>query len=438
MSSQRDAGLAALQSSDFAVAIPLLEDACSISSEDYDAHLYLGAAYGEAGRQMDAISAITKCVEIQPSNAQARYNLGVAMERAGYEDQAKLAFEQALTLQPEYPQAQEALQRLSNSTSAIQAAPLPIPQTATFQPPNAVLAEQTSALPPQTQATYSPRQPVPLYGSPQQTQNYGSPQAQPPIALSQPTGGVPYGIQQQEPSARLSANIVSEPYVDKRDLRQAGRNMFQVLFSPIKFYDSQYGREGMKAAEAVLLLGCLLYGALSLVAAALQPYNSPYVALFMLILMVGVYTICAIVSGVWHHIGKIFGNRTPYSVSFRVCAFSFSPLFLQTFLLAIIAGVAVYFYGSADLDFAVTHGSVFNPTLISNAIGPSMQGIVAIVWFVTFTWTFALSWIGIQKSQKISTGGAFAAVVVSLAVLGALYVTAFAALLLYIYLSHKS
>ncbi len=437
MSSQRDAGLAALQRSDYATAIPLLEEACSIASEDYDAHLYLGAAYGGAERQMDAINAITKCVEIQPSNAQARYNLGVAMERAGYEDQAKLAFEQALTLQPEYPQAQQALQRLATFSPAL-SAPSSIPQTAPFQPPDSALVARTTDSPPQIQATYSQRQPVPLYGSPQPTHLYGSPQAQRPNGAAQTTGGVPYGIQQQEPSARPAANVVAEPYVDKRDLRQAGRNMFQVLFSPIKFYDSQYGREGMKAAEAVLLLGCLLYGALSLVATALQPYNSPYVALFMLILMVGVYTICAIVSGVWHLVGKIFGNQTSYSVSFRVCAFSFSPLFLQTFLLAIIAGVAVYFSGSADLDWAVTHGSMFDLASLTKTLGPSMQGMVVIVWFVTFIWTFALSWFGIQKCQKISAGGAFASVIVSLAVLGALYVLSIVALFSYAYLSQKS
>ena len=83
MSQQREAGLAALQSSDFTGAIPLLEEACQIAPEDYDSHLFLGAAYGGAGRQMDAINALTKSVQIQPANGQARYNLGVAMERAG-------------------------------------------------------------------------------------------------------------------------------------------------------------------------------------------------------------------------------------------------------------------------------------------------------------------------------------------------------------------
>src|SRR5262245_43528345 len=117
MSVEREAGFEALQRGDTAGAIEQLERACQLNSEDYEAHLYLGAAYGKAGRQMDAINSITRAVQLQPANAQARYNLGIAMESGGYKEQAIQAIQQALALQPDYPKAQEALQRLQPSAA---------------------------------------------------------------------------------------------------------------------------------------------------------------------------------------------------------------------------------------------------------------------------------------------------------------------------------
>src|SRR5262245_50574001 len=117
MSLDRDAGYEALQSGDITSAIIQLERACQNNSEDYEAHLYLGAAYGKAGRQMDAINILTRAVQLQPANAQARYNLGIAMESGGYKEQAIQALQQALALQPDYPKAQEVLNRLQPSST---------------------------------------------------------------------------------------------------------------------------------------------------------------------------------------------------------------------------------------------------------------------------------------------------------------------------------
>ena len=117
MSTERDAGLQALQQGNPAAAAPLLETACQQNPADFDALLFLGAAYGQIGRQMDAINTITRAVQVQPANAQARYNLAVAMEQGGYREQAVTALGQALTLQPDYPKAHEALRRLQGGDS---------------------------------------------------------------------------------------------------------------------------------------------------------------------------------------------------------------------------------------------------------------------------------------------------------------------------------
>jgi Flp pilus assembly protein TadD len=112
MPGDRDLGLQSLQSGDVAGAIQQLEAACASNGSDYMAHIYLGAAYSQANRTMDAIRVLTRSVELQPANAQGRYNLGLAMERGGFTDQAATAYEQAIQLQPDYPKAQEALQEV--------------------------------------------------------------------------------------------------------------------------------------------------------------------------------------------------------------------------------------------------------------------------------------------------------------------------------------
>lgn len=112
MAVERESGLQALQSGDTDAAIQKLESACALDPADYQAHIYLGAAYSQAKRTMDAINVVTRAVQLQPSNPQARYNLGIAMERGGYPDQAITAYEQALSLQPDYPKAQEGVARV--------------------------------------------------------------------------------------------------------------------------------------------------------------------------------------------------------------------------------------------------------------------------------------------------------------------------------------
>ena len=49
MASERDLGLQALQSGDLNQAISHLENATKDNPQDYEAQLYLGVSYGQAG-----------------------------------------------------------------------------------------------------------------------------------------------------------------------------------------------------------------------------------------------------------------------------------------------------------------------------------------------------------------------------------------------------
>ena len=199
-----------MQSGDVSGAIAQLEQANAADPNDFQTCLYLGAAYGQAERQMDAVNILTKAVQIQPANAQARYNLAVALESAGYQEQATTAARQAVQLQPDYTKAQEMVARLSGvalptSASALSAGPSygqPEPPTP-FEPPNAY------GQPPQPQAPYGQPQP-PLYGQ-QQTPYGQQPQAPPygqpappygqPAPPQQPYGGMPPAMPYQPQGA---------------------------------------------------------------------------------------------------------------------------------------------------------------------------------------------------------------------------------------------
>ena len=175
MTAERDAGFAALQQGDIPTAIAQLERACLNDPQDFQANLYLGAAYGQADRANDSVTAFTRAVQIQPENAQARYNLGVALENAGWKEQAVTVMQQALTLQPNYPQAQEALRRLQP------VAPPPAMPTAGMPQP------MQSQMTPQAAAPASGTVP---YGTPPQQQPYGMAPQQP---YAPPGGAIPYG-----------------------------------------------------------------------------------------------------------------------------------------------------------------------------------------------------------------------------------------------------
>ncbi len=198
MSAETDAGLLALQSGDVAGAVTQLEQATNTDPNDFQACLYLGAAYGQAGRQMDAVAILTKAVQLQPANAQARYNLAVAMESAGYREQALTAAQQAIQLQPDYPKAQELFARLTSLSPASVALASPGAAATQSGLQQTNIYSQPGYTQPQLgygQPSYAP----PNYGQPVQGQNaYGAPQGASPYQSQGASsyGGPPMGAQQ--------------------------------------------------------------------------------------------------------------------------------------------------------------------------------------------------------------------------------------------------
>lgn len=332
MSTERDNGLEALQRGDTALAISLLEQACQLEPNDFFSHLYLGAAYGQSNRHDEAVHSITRAVQLDPSSASARFNLGIALEHAGWPNEAITVFQQALVLQPDYPKASEALARLQASS----------PQTTVI--PTAVPLEQTQSSPqPSGLGSYQSggESTQPSYGS---TSGYASQQPlpgaqQPAPTFQPPTGGMPgaspYGA---SPYPAATSNFNMRPvYEDSFSLKQAAKDWISVLKSPVKFFEEQVDREGLKAPMAFLVLFWTATIPFVLLGSLLGKGNIGTALTKHLTELPTVMIIGFVMALLYHIIGKMFGNSAAFSGSFRAAAYSQAP----TFLVGLIAAVVI-------------------------------------------------------------------------------------------------
>ena len=104
----RKRGLTAYKARDFETAVRELEEATLMNREDYEAFLYLGAAYAAVGRYNAAIGAFKKAEELRPNDAKVHYNLGQAYEAAGVPREAAFEYSYALRINPYHTLAQAA------------------------------------------------------------------------------------------------------------------------------------------------------------------------------------------------------------------------------------------------------------------------------------------------------------------------------------------
>lgn len=207
MSGEIESAIQSMQRGDVDNAISLLQSFCEHNPQNYDAHMYLGAAFGKAGRPLDSIRILTKAVEIQPGNPQARYNLALAMEHGGYIDHALSLLQQALSLQPDYDKAVEALNRIQ-SIRAENASPVTSPaEVNTSSASNrsasteqnhydyapVVSVETPTYIPDQQSYTGQPTYKLPPgYQTPLQPAETGNIAIQPQLSSPYPQSNVPY------------------------------------------------------------------------------------------------------------------------------------------------------------------------------------------------------------------------------------------------------
>ena len=467
MSADRDQGLNALQSGNAAEAVTLLERATQADPTDYQAYMYLGAAYGQVERHNEAVNALTQAVTLQPSNAQGRYNLGIAIERAGYAPQALEAYQQALELQPDYPKAQEAIQRLQPSAAAPSfAAPTdaqaaqpyaPPAETPTQYAPQGYAPQTPQYTPPPPQGGYAPppgQQPTQGYGN--QPPAYGQPTMMPgqpaPNAYGQPPA-YPGGY---APGAYRGGVTYAE---DKFDLKQAALDWVQIIRAPKTFFEAQAGRPGYKAPIAFLLFTALAQAAFSLIGGAMRPatlgVTLAAVAFSLTIGFAVTVLFLRLGAAIVHSVGKMFGNQAEQAGSFRAVTYCQAPFLIFSAIIALATplltpsvaplGMALpekpgvflkQTQGSPNSPFGAPRPGRYNPsgsynggayggagaTQKSPFSNPALAGIMALGAFGVLIglgfllWYLVLLVMAISSIQQISVGSAVGTAIISLLV----------------------
>ncbi len=475
MSTERDTGLEALQRGDTVSAISLLEQACQIEPNDFQSHLYLGAAYGQSNRHEEAVQSITRAVQLEPGNASARFNLGIALEHAGWPNEAVTVFQQAIMLQPDYLKASEALARLQAAS----------PQTTIIQN---TAPQQTSQIAPQqgglgsyqsggessqpdygASASYGSQQPLPGTHHPAD----GGVPPSPGMPGSSVYGASPYVA---SPYPVANSNFQMRPvYEDTFSLAQAAKDWIALLKSPTQFFENQVDREGLKAPMAMIVFYCLVTLPSVLIGSLMAGQSILPVLvkqLFSPLIMIIVFLVPALLI---HAVGKMFGNSAAYSGSFRALVYSCAPLYLITIIYALILPSALAPLTKASQPAgstvsnstfkserlvliqstndgtdtqtpppSVRRGRTNSPSSIdgqqnnpgmpgspripgvpqnpfgNSSIGtnpmPSLTGgllIIVLLVIIALIWSFILQVMGISSIQRISTGAAVGTIIIS-------------------------
>ncbi len=368
MSASRDSGLEALKQGNVVQAITLLETAHAEDPADYDACVYLGGAYGQAGRHMDAIAVFTKAVHLQPGSAQARYNLGVAMEHGGFPEQALQVYDQAVQLQHEYPEAHDAIKRLEatsndgfgappppqlghhdahhghapddpllHAAAPVQQQPVqPFVQPAQQQPTQQFAPPAQQYAPQQPTQQFAPsaqHQPAQQFGAPAAAaeepglSNYAAPP--PPKPAPSPFGSPGGAAPSYRPAAAPVFNTVPE-YEDSFNPIKAIGDCFKAAFTPNKFFSEQVGCESMAGPWGAILFYVLIIISTNTIVGALKLGGSVLDGFIKGLGPSLTSVICWLVyAGLIKMLSSAFGSGLRYGASFRAVVYSAFPFVLM-------------------------------------------------------------------------------------------------------------
>ena len=86
-------------------AVSLLTRAIELKSDYAEAHYNLGLALARQGKRKSALVHLQRSIELKPEQAAAHYDLAVTLENEGRLDEAEKHYRRALEVQPAYPEA---------------------------------------------------------------------------------------------------------------------------------------------------------------------------------------------------------------------------------------------------------------------------------------------------------------------------------------------
>lgn len=112
-----DVGYAHLRAGHVPEAVNALRRAVDSDPTDADAHFHLGGALAEIGDDEGAAACFRRSVEIRPLDPRAHYRLGLALARSGRRIQGIDALREAIRLRPQLLEARRALESLGADAS---------------------------------------------------------------------------------------------------------------------------------------------------------------------------------------------------------------------------------------------------------------------------------------------------------------------------------
>jgi tetratricopeptide (TPR) repeat protein len=131
------AGLAAYEAGDFALAEQQFRSASRLAPDEAVLHNALGMALAQQNRTGEAIAAYQASIVLDPGLADAVYNLASAEHALGRLDEAEAAYRRAIALDPQLLAAYRSLGALYAGRNEIDQAALTLEQAAALAPTDA-------------------------------------------------------------------------------------------------------------------------------------------------------------------------------------------------------------------------------------------------------------------------------------------------------------
>lgn len=283
-----------------------LEERLRQNPFDFALLLQLVETYQALGRPNDALPLLKRYVQNNPSSAEARYQLGLGLEKANDPEEALQVYRMAVVLDEGFTPALEARTRLELSL-----------QEARFNTPTVSLE--------QMQTKFSGGDALPNLGL---------------IQEYTPSPYAPEGPSNHQNNP-LATTALEEARSDRFHLGQAFEEIWQIIIAPRRFFRAQQGKAGFLAPFAIITMFVIIE---TLRAPVLQIIVNPVDAIaailslpFNIVGLVGSSLIGFFFSAFILHIaGWLFGNRSDFSVSFRIATYVHVPWIvfsiLSTFL----------------------------------------------------------------------------------------------------------
>ena len=295
------------------------------------------------------------------------------------------------------------------------------------------------------------------YGEPQQYDLAGNPIAPTQPAYGQAAPGMappppgPAGYQGQQWSPYPAQGQMAKE--DRFDLVQAFKDWGQILISPLRFFDSERGAAGFSAPMAQTMAYILVIGIVGMIMNVVTGHTA-----MLLWGIVGIplgFLLYALIWMIWgginHGISRMFGGSGEFSGSFRASVYAAAPFMTMVLAISLLnpmlspksAGMAMADpqvrvvraqYGNNP--YAGSGSRVGRTNSSASPFGARSYGtssayanpyghtnpLIGLMGLIGMIWSMVLMVFGVRATQNVETGSAVGTVILSVIVMGIIFI----------------